>query len=197
MNIDKVINDIKLGIPVIVLDDDDRESEGDIVISAQRATMYNINFTLKYARGLLCLPCFGERIDKYNIPMQSSKNSKFSCAFSYGIDSIRSKTGVSVDDRLKTIEDFVDENSTEHSFVYPGHTFPLRAKNELLKERLGHTEASLELMRLSDEKPVSIICEIMNDDGSMATGQKLIDYAKTYNLQLITVQEIYSFIYAK
>jgi 3,4-dihydroxy 2-butanone 4-phosphate synthase/GTP cyclohydrolase II len=197
MNIDKVINDIKLGIPVIVLDDDDRESEGDIVISAQRATMYNINFTLKYARGLLCMPCYGSLIDKYKIPMQSMKNSTFACAFSYGIDSIRAKTGVSVEDKLKTIEDFIDENSTENNFAYPGHLFPLRSKDGLLKERQGHTEASLELMRLSDEKPVSIICEIMNDDGSMATGQKLIDYSKTFNLELITVQEIYSFIYAK
>lgn len=197
MNIDKVINDIKMGIPVIVLDDDDRESEGDIVISAQRATTYNINFTLKYARGLLCLPCFGDLLDKYKIPMQSSKNSKFSCAFSCGIDSVRSKTGVSVEDRLKTIEDFIDTESNEDSFVYPGHMFPLRSKNGLLKERLGHTEASLELMRISNEKPVSIICEIMNDDGSMTTGQKLVDYAKTFNLELITVQEIYNFIYAR
>lgn len=143
MNIDKVINDVRNGIPVIILDDDDRESEGDIVISAQRATLHNINFTLKHARGLLCMPCFGSLIDKFKIPMQTFKNPKFTCAFSYGIDSIRTKTGVSVEDRLKTVEDFINDRSTENSFTYPGHMFPLRAKDGLLKERRGHTEASL------------------------------------------------------
>lgn len=197
MNIDKIISDIKNGIPVIVLDDEDRESEGDIVISAQRANIYNINFTLKHARGLLCMPCFGDVIDKYKIPMQTFKNPKFTCAFSYGIDSVRTKTGVSVDDRLKTVEDFIDDNSTEHSFTYPGHMFPLRAKDGLLKDRRGHTEASLELMRISNEKSVSLICEIMNNDGSMATGKSLIDYAKTYNLQLITVEQLYNYVYEK
>lgn len=197
MNIDKIINDIKDGIPVIVLDDDDRESEGDIVISAQRANVYNINFTLKHARGLLCMPCFGNIIDKFKIPMQTFKNPKFTCAFSYGIDSVRTKTGVSVEDRLKTIVDFIDNDSTENSFRYPGHMFPLRAKDGLLKERRGHTEASLELMRLSHEKSVSLICEIMNEDGTMATGKSLVDYSKTYNLQLITVDQIYKYMYEK
>lgn len=197
MNIDKIISDIKNGIPVIVLDDDDRESEGDIVISAGRANTYNINFTLKHARGLLCMPCFGSVIDKFKIPMQTFKNPKFTCAFSYGIDSVRTKTGVSVEDRLKTVEDFIDSNSTENSFTYPGHMFPLRAKDGLLKDRRGHTEASLELMRLSNENPISLICEIMNDDGSMATGNSLIDYAKTYNLQLITVEQLYKHVYEK
>lgn len=197
MNIDKILSDIKSGIPVIVLDDDDRESEGDIVISSQRASVYNINFTIKHARGLLCMPCFGTLIDKYKIPMQTFKNPKFTCAFSYGIDSLRTKTGVSVEDRLKTVQDFIDDNSTESSFSYPGHMFPLRAKDKLLKERRGHTEASLELMRLANEKPISLICEIMNDDGTMATGKSLVDYAKTYNLQLITVDELHKFVYEK
>ena len=197
MNIDKIISDIKNGIPVIVLDDDDRESEGDIVISAQRANKYNINFTIKHARGLLCMPCFNNIIDKYKIPMQTFKNTKFKCALSYGIDSVRTKTGVSVDDRLKTIEDFIDDNSTESSFSYPGHMFPLKAKDGLLIERRGHTESSLELMRLADEKPISLICEIMNDDGSMATGRLLVEYAKTYNLQLITVDQLYKQVYEK
>ena len=197
MNIDKIISDIKNGIPVIVLDDDDRESEGDIIISAQRANKYNINFTIKHARGLLCMPCFDNIIDKYKIPMQTFKNTKFKCAFSYGIDSVRTKTGVSVDDRLKTIEDFIDDNSTESSFSYPGHMFPLKAKDGLLIERRGHTESSLELMRLADEKPISLICEIMNDDGSMATGRLLVEYAKTYNLQLITVDQLYKQVYEK
>lgn len=197
MNIDKILSDIKSGIPVIVLDDDDRESEGDIVISSQRASVYNINFTIKHAMGLLCMPCFGTLIDKYKIPMQTFKNPKFGCAFSYGIDSIRTKTGVSVDDRLKTVMDFIDNDSTENSFRYPGHMFPLRAKDKLLKERRGHTEASLELMRLANEKPISLICEIMNDDGTMATGKSLVDYAKTYNLQLITVDELHKFVYEK
>ena len=129
--------------------------------------------------------------------MQTFKNTKFKCAFSYGIDSVRTKTGVSVDDRLKTIEDFIDDNSTESSFSYPGHMFPLKAKDGLLIERRGHTESSLELMRLADEKPISLICEIMNDDGSMATGRLLVEYAKTYNLQLITVDQLYKQVYEK
>ncbi len=198
MNIDKIINDVKNGIPVIILDDDDRESEGDIIISANRANKYNINFTIRHACGLMCIPCFGDLIDKLNIPMQNvNVEKKFNCAFTYGIDSRKSKTGVSVNDRLLLINDLINDKTTKDDIFYPGHTFLLRAKDNLLKERKGHTEASLELMRLVGEKPISIIAEIMNSDGSMATGQSLIDYAKTYNLQLITVEQLYNYVYEK
>jgi 3,4-dihydroxy-2-butanone 4-phosphate synthase len=194
----KAISDIKNGIPVILVDDFDREFEGDIVISAERANKHNLNFAMRHARGLMCLPCLQERLDSFKIPMMpDNKNDKYGTPFTVSIDAKEgTTTGMSVFDRLKTIETFLkDENCSDRDFSQPGHLFPLRGKPGLLKDRRGHTEGSLELMKIAGLKPVAIIVEIMNDDGTMTKGEQLEDYAKIYNLTLVSIEEIYEYLY--
>lgn len=193
----QIIEDIQNGKPVIVVDDYDREFEGDIVISAEKANISNLVFAMKHAKGLMCLPCLQERCDRLDIPMmRTNKMDKYGTPFTVSIDAIEgTTTGMSVYDRLKTISVFVDENSKPNQLAQPGHMFPLRARPGLLKERRGHTEASVELMIASNLKPVAIIIEIMNDDGTMTKGEQLENYAKIYNLNIISVEEIYEAIY--
>jgi 3,4-dihydroxy 2-butanone 4-phosphate synthase/GTP cyclohydrolase II len=196
---EQVIEDIKNGKPVIVVDDYDREFEGDIVLSAEKATAENLIFAMRHAKGLMCLPCLQERIDRLDIPMmRTNKQDKFGTPFTVSIDAIEgTTTGMSVYDRLKTIEVFLDENSNPTQLAQPGHLFPLRALPGLLKDRRGHTEASVELMIASSLKPVAVIIEIMNEDGTMIKGADLERYAKIYNLTMISVEEIYDAIYNK
>jgi 3,4-dihydroxy-2-butanone 4-phosphate synthase len=196
---EQVIEDIKNGKPVIVVDDYDREFEGDIVLSAEKATAENLIFAMRHAKGLMCLPCLQERIDRLDIPMmRTNKQDKFGTPFTVSIDAIEgTTTGMSVYDRLKTIEVFLDENSNPTQLAQPGHLFPLRALPGLLKDRRGHTEASVELMVASSLKPVAVIIEIMNEDGTMIKGADLERYAKIYNLTMISVEEIYDAIYNK
>jgi 3,4-dihydroxy-2-butanone 4-phosphate synthase len=196
----KVIEDIQNGVPVIVVDDFDREFEGDLVIAAEKADRHNMNFAMRHARGLMCLPCLQERLDDYQIPMMpTNKNDKFGTPFTVSIDAVEgTTTGMSVYDRLKTVEVLLqDENRDPKAFAQPGHLFPLRARPGLLKERRGHTEAALELTNAAGLKPVAVIVEIMNEEGTMTKGEKLEDYAKTYGLQLVSIEEIYEYVYGK
>lgn len=197
--IDQAIQDVKNGKPVIIVDDYDREFEGDIMIAAEMADKYNLIFAMRHAKGLMCLPCLQERCDRLDVPMmRTNNNDKFGTPFTVSIDAIEgTTTGMSVLDRLKTISVFVDENSQPNEFAQPGHLFPLRARPGLLKERRGHTEGSVELCMLSGLKPVAVIIEIMNDDGTMTKGQQLDDFAKIYNLSIISIEEIYNEVYNK
>jgi len=195
----KIINDIKNGKPIIVVDDYDREFEGDIVLSAEMANISNLVFAMRHAKGLMCLPCLQDRCDRLDIPMMRTNNQdKFGTPFTVSIDAVEgATTGMSVNDRLKTISIFLNENSKPNELAQPGHMFPLRARPGLLKERRGHTEASVELMIASDLKPVAVIIEIMNDDGTMTKGVQLENFAKIYDLTIISVEEIYESIYNK
>jgi 3,4-dihydroxy-2-butanone 4-phosphate synthase len=195
----KIINDIKNGKPIIVVDDYDREFEGDIVLSAEMANVSNLVFAMRHAKGLMCLPCLQDRCDRLDIPMMRTNNQdKFGTPFTVSIDAVEgATTGMSVNDRLKTISIFLNENSKPNELAQPGHMFPLRARPGLLKERRGHTEASVELMIASDLKPVAVIIEIMNDDGTMTKGVQLENFAKIYDLTIISVEEIYESIYNK
>ncbi len=196
--IQKILEDIKNGKPVVVVDDYDREFEGDIVISAEKASIENLVFAMRHAKGLMCLPCLQERLDQFEIPMMpSNKQDKFGTPFTVSIDAVEgATTGMSVYDRLKTISIFLDKNAKPSELAQPGHMFPLRARPGLLKDRRGHTEASVELMLLSDLRPVAVIIEIMNEDGTMIKGEKLEQFAKIYGLNIISVQEIYEAAYS-
>ena len=195
--VQQVIQDIKNGKPVIVVDDYDREFEGDIVLAAEMANEYNLIFSMRHAKGLMCLPCLQDRCDRLSIPMmETNNNDKFGTPFTVSIDATENTTtGMSVFDRLKTISVFVDENSKPNQLAQPGHLFPLRARPGLLKERRGHTEGSVELCLLSGMKPVAVIIEIMNEDGTMTKGEQLEKFAKIYNLNIISIEEIYDAVY--
>lgn len=195
-NIASVLEDIMGGVPVIVVDDDDREFEGDLLIAAEKANIENIAFSMRHARGLMCLPCNGKILEKLQIPMMvRNPTDKLGTPFTVSIDANTTKTGMSVHDRLKTISVLLNENSTPDELHRPGHLFPLRPREKLLLERRGHTEASIELLKLADLKEVAVIMEIMNEDGTMAKGEDLEKFAKLHNLKIISVDEIYREVY--
>lgn len=194
-----IINDIKAGKPVIIVDSYDRENEGDLMLAAEVANTETLAFMAKYARGIMCVPCLAERLDRLAIPMmQSNKLDKFVTPFANSIDASQDvSTGVSVSDRLNTIQKFVSESSIPSDFAQPGHLFPLRARPRLLQERQGHTESSIELCLLAEMKPIAIIIEVMNDDGSMARLPQLEELANKFKLNMISIDEIREYKYGK
>jgi 3,4-dihydroxy 2-butanone 4-phosphate synthase/GTP cyclohydrolase II len=193
----EVVDDIKNGKPIIVVDSYDRENEGDLVLAAEKATVENLAFIARYARGIMCIPCEGRILDKFSIPMSpSNSRDKLQTPFTVSIDAVKGvSTGVSVSDRLVTIGVLLDPHSTEKDIAYPGHLFPLRPRPGLLKERQGHTEASIDLMLYSGMTPMAIICEIMNDNGSMARMPDLEVFAETHNLKIVSIDDIKEEIY--
>ncbi len=195
--INSVVKDIIKGKPVIVVDSIDRENEGDLVISAEKANIDNVTFCMRYARGLMCVPCNHKILSRLKIPMMVKKtNDKYETPFTVSVDSIKTHTGMSVYDRLKTISTLLDEKSKPSDLQKPGHLFPLKPRKKLLLERKGHTESSIELMKLAKLKEMAIIVEIINDNGTMAKGKSLISFAKRHNLQIISIKEIYDFVYS-
>ena len=195
--LNQIKKDIIAGKPVVVVDDYDRENEADIILSAEKVTEYNLVFAMRHARGLMCLPCTADYLDDLSIPMQESNGlDALGTPFSTSIDAAKGiTTGMSVFDRLKTIEIFRDKASSPGDLAYPGHLFPLRAKEGLLKDRRGHTEASVELMKYCNLSPVAVIIECMNDDGTMMRGETIDKFCKIYGLNVISVAEICDGIY--
>lgn len=195
--VQQAIDDIQSGKPVIIIDDHDRENEGDLMIAAEKATPEILSFMARYARGLMCLPCTADRLERLSIPMMQSNNlDKFATPFANSIDASQGiSSGVSVHDRMATIEKFVSEVSVPTDFAQPGHLFPLRARPGLLQERQGHTESSIELCLLANVKPVAIIIEIMNDDGTMAKLPQLEEFAKTFDLNIVAINDIFKYKY--
>ena len=191
--VDQIVSDIRRGKPVIVVDDYTRENEADLVISANRANEYNLTFCLRHAGGLMCIPCMQDTLDRLDIPMMNSNSrDPLETPFATSVDAVHgTTTGMSVDDRLKTIQTLVNPGSGPEELTQPGHLFPLRAKNGLLKERRGHTESSIELMKIANEPDVAVIIEIMNENGQMVRGVDLVTFANIYDLNMISVQEIY------
>jgi 3,4-dihydroxy 2-butanone 4-phosphate synthase/GTP cyclohydrolase II len=187
-----VLEDIRNGKPIIVVDSYDRENEGDLMIAAEKATPETLAFIAKEARGIMCIPTPKVMLDRLGIPMSpSNNNDKFSTPFTVSIDARDGiTTGVSVEDRMVTIGLVLDENTQPEQLAYPGHLFPLRPRPGLLKDRQGHTEASVQLAMMAGMKPVAIICEIMNDNGSMARIPDLIPYAEKWSLNMISIDEV-------
>jgi 3,4-dihydroxy 2-butanone 4-phosphate synthase/GTP cyclohydrolase II len=194
--IELALQDIVNGKPLIVVDSYDRENEGDLMIAAEKATPETLAFIAKEARGIMCIPTAKFILDRLEIPMSpSNNNDKFSTPFTVSIDARDGvSTGVSVDDRMVTIGLVLDENTKPEQLAYPGHLFPLRPRQGLLQDRQGHTEASVQLCLMAGLKPIAIICEIMNDNGSMARMEPdLVEYAKKWNLNVISIDEVIEF----
>ncbi len=193
-NIDKVVSDIKEGKIVIVVDDEDRENEGDLIVAGVYATPEKINFMAKEGRGLICVPMTEERLKALDIPILSSPDStrdQFATAWAMSVDAaVGITTGISAHDRARTIEVLCSPDSRPEDLVRPGHIFPLRAVNGGVLVRAGHTEAAIDLMKLAGLEPVAVICEIMNEDGSMARLPDLERFASRHNLSMCSVADI-------
>ena len=189
--IEEAVEDIRQGKMVIVVDDEDRENEGDIVVAASKATPEVINFMAKYARGLSCVPMKGERLDELGLGPMVCDNTDVHCtAFTISVDAKDVSTGISAHERASTVQTLIDSQKGPNDVRRPGHLFPLRYREGGVLRRTGHTEASVDLAILAGLYPAGVICEIMNDDGTMARVPQLIEFSKTHNLKLITVAEL-------
>ncbi|MBU3189809.1 bifunctional 3,4-dihydroxy-2-butanone-4-phosphate synthase/GTP cyclohydrolase II [Clostridium bowmanii] len=192
--IEEALEDIKNGKMVVVVDDEDRENEGDLIIAAQKATQENINFMAMYARGLICMPTIKERLDKLNIKQMVTNNTDANeTAFTVSIDTINTTTGISAADRATTILKVIDPLATAKDFNRPGHVFPLAAIEGGVLKRAGHTEAAVDLARLAGLYPAGVICEIMNEDGSMARVPELMEYVEKHDLKIVTIADLISY----
>ena len=192
--IEEALEDIKNGKMVVVVDDEDRENEGDIIIAAEKATQENINFMAKYARGLICMPIVKERLDKLNINQMVTNNTDVhGTAFTVSIDAINTTTGISAAERATTILKVIDPEASSKDFNRPGHVFPLAAREGGVLKRAGHTEAAVDLARIAGLYPAGVICEIMNEDGSMARVPELMEYVKKHDLKIITIVDLIAY----
>ena len=189
--IDEALEDLRNGKIIIVSDDEDRENEGDLICAAEFATTENINFMATYAKGLICMPMSREITNKLNLNQMVTKNTdNHETAFTVSIDHIDTTTGISAVERSITALKVVDENAKPEDFRRPGHMFPLLAKDGGVLVRMGHTEATVDLMRLAGLKECGLCCEIMKDDGDMMRRNDLIEFSKKHNLKMITVSDL-------
>jgi 3,4-dihydroxy 2-butanone 4-phosphate synthase/GTP cyclohydrolase II len=191
-SVEDAIEDVRQGKFVVVVDDEDRENEGDLTIAAQFATPEAINFMTKHARGLICLCLTEERCDELGLdPMTNRNESAFETAFTVSIEAREGvTTGISAPDRSRTIQVAIDPSRGRADLVQPGHVFPLRARRGGVLQRAGQTEAAVDLARLAGLIPAGVVCEIMNDDGTMARVPDLVDYCERHGLKLITVADL-------
>ena len=192
-NVLQAVEDLKKGKPIVMVDDYDREFEGDIVLAAESVNEENLLFAMRHARGLMCLPCTQEKLDQFKIPMMNSNGcDEFGTPFATSIDAVEgATTGMSVGDRLATIKTFLSDQSIPSSLAQPGHLFPLRAREGLLKDRRGHTEGCIEILKLAGLKQVGVIIEIMDEYGKMIKGETLKQFAEIYNLTFVSIEELY------
>jgi 3,4-dihydroxy 2-butanone 4-phosphate synthase / GTP cyclohydrolase II len=183
---------IRRGEMVIVVDDEDRENEGDLTMAAEMVTPEAINFMAKHGRGLICMPMTGERLDELEIPLMVERNStRFETAFCVAIEAKRgTSTGISAADRAATIRAAIDARTKPSDLARPGHIFPLRARDGGVLVRAGQTEAAVDLARIAGLQPAGVICEIMNDDGTMARVPALAKFAKRHHLLMITIADL-------
>ena len=193
--IEDAINDLKNGKVIIVVDDENRENEGDLVIPASKCNSKTINFMAKHGRGLICLALTKKQIDKLKLPLMSQINkSRMQTAFTVSIEAKKGiTTGISAFDRAKTIKVAINPNSKKRDIVSPGHVFPLVARNGGVLERAGHTEASIDISKLSKLNPSSVICEVMNEDGRMARLDDLIKFSKKHNIKIASIADLIAF----
>jgi 3,4-dihydroxy 2-butanone 4-phosphate synthase/GTP cyclohydrolase II len=193
--IEDAIADIRAGKMVIVMDDEDRENEGDLTMAAELITPDAVNFMTKHGRGLICVSMTGKRLDELHIPMMVAENtSRFETAFTVSVEArIRTTTGISAFDRAATIEALVDPTSTAADFVSPGHTFPLRAREGGVLVRAGQTEAAADLARLAGFTAAGVICEILDEDGTMMRRPQLEEFGARHGLKLMTVKDLIAY----
>lgn len=194
-SIEAVAADLQRGKMVIVVDDADRENEGDLILAAQFVTPAAINFMAKHARGLICAPTTSERLQQLGIERMVRQNREtFKTDFQVSIDAAHGvTTGISAADRAETIRIMADPTAVPEDLVQPGHVFPLRARPGGVLQRAGHTEAAVDLVRLAGARPIGVICEIMSDDGSMARLPELVKFARKYRLKICTIADLIHF----
>jgi len=192
--ISDALNDIANGRMVIVVDDEDRENEGDLVMAAHYVTPEAINFMIQHGKGLVCVPVTDEILDRMELKEMVKENTdSLKTAFTVSIDAAKHhgvSTGISPSDRSKTIQLFINPTSSKNDIVTPGHIFPLRAQKMGVLKRAGHTEAAVDLARMAGLTPAGVICEIIKDDGDMARVDDLVDFAKKHNLKMITIKDL-------
>ena len=198
-SIESAIKDIAAGKPVIVTDDEARENEGDLILAAEKATAESINQMILHARGLICVPMQAEQLRSLGInPMSSENRESHQTDFAISVDAAKGiSTGISAHDRAKTIQILSDPNSTPEDLVQPGHVFPLRAKAGGVLQRAGHTEAAVDLAVLAGLNPSGVICEILNEDGSLARLPDLVEFKKKHQLKLISIAQLIEFRHEK
>ena len=194
-SIPEAIEDIKAGKFIIIVDDEDRENEGDLALAAEKVTTEVINFMTKHGRGLICLPVIGERLDELRIPLMVGENtSKFSTAFTVSIEAKhRVSTGISAADRAETIKAVIDPATKAEDIVRPGHMFPLRAREGGVLVRVGHTEAIVDLVRLAGLYPAGVICEVLDEDGAMARLPQLEVMAEKLGIKIMSVADLINY----
>jgi 3,4-dihydroxy 2-butanone 4-phosphate synthase/GTP cyclohydrolase II len=193
--IEQALEDVRQGKPIIVVDDDSRENEGDLVIAAEMATPELINLMAQEARGLICMPIPGERLDELNIPQMVSDNTtSHGTAFTVSVDVLAgATTGISAQDRAATVKAIMDPATRPEDLGRPGHIFPLRYANGGVLVRTGHTEASVDLARLAGLYPAGVICEILAPDGTMGRMPYLEKFAKKHDLHIVTIEDLISY----
>ena len=190
-SIEEVLADLAAGKVVVMLDNEDRENEGDVICASEFATTENVNFMAKYARGLICMPMDDSYVEKLNLPQMCITNTDNHCtAFTVSVDHVSTTTGISAYERGITARKFVEEDAKPEDFRRPGHMFPVRAVPGGVIERGGHTEATVDLCRLAGLKPCGLCCEIMKDDGTMARKDDLLAFAEEHNLKISTIEKL-------
>lgn len=193
--VEEAIEDIRNGKIIIVTDDEDRENEGDFICAAQFITPEIINFMINQGRGLVCISMTSERLNHLDLPLMTGSNTALhGTQFTVSVDAVDgTTTGISAKDRAVTIKKLIDPKSTKEDFAVPGHIFPLRAFNEGVLRRAGHTEAGVDLCKLAKVESAAVLCEILKDNGEMARTEDLVEIAKKFNLKILTVQALINY----
>ncbi|MCK4956052.1 MAG: bifunctional 3,4-dihydroxy-2-butanone-4-phosphate synthase/GTP cyclohydrolase II [Candidatus Cloacimonetes bacterium] len=193
-SISETLEDLRNGKMIIVVDDENRENEGDFIIPAETATPEAINFMITHGRGLVCMPMKSADLERLQLhPMVENNTDPFHTAFTISVDHKSTSTGISAFERADTIKQLINEQNTRTDFIAPGHVFPLRAKDGGVLERNGHTEAAVDLAELAGFKPAGVICEIILPDGTMARLPQLIEMAKKWNLKIISIEDLIAY----
>ncbi|THF78325.1 bifunctional 3,4-dihydroxy-2-butanone-4-phosphate synthase/GTP cyclohydrolase II [Cohnella fermenti] len=189
--IEDALADLKAGKAIVVVDDEDRENEGDLIVLAEKATPEIINFMITEGRGLVCVPITQERAEQLDLPPMVTHNTDYhGTAFTVSVDHVSTSTGISAFERADTVRGLIDPEAKPSDFRRPGHIFPLIAKNGGVLRRSGHTEAAIDLARMCDSHPAAVICEIVKEDGTMARLPDLIEFTRQHELKLITIKEL-------
>ena len=189
--VEEAIEDIKAGKIVVVVDDEDRENEGDLLMAAEKVTPEAINFMATYGRGLICMPVHGERLDELGICAMVSENTDNHCtAFTVSIDAVETTTGISAPERAQTVLKVLDPATKPEDLRRPGHIFPLRAVSGGVLRRAGHTEAAVDFAQMAGLYPAGVICEIMNEDGTMARTPQLMEFVQKHGLKIVTIADM-------
>ena len=193
--VEDAIADIRAGRMVIVVDDEERENEGDIVVAAEKLTADHVSFMVRYCSGIICVPMEGQRLEELNLPLMISQNSEsMGTAFTVSVDArAGTTTGISAADRAATVQALLDPDTKPWDLARPGHVFPLRYVDGGVLRRAGHTEASVDLARLAGLYPAGVLCEVVNEDGTMARMPDLVEFAEEHGLLIVSIGDLIAY----